>query len=393
MTCIKQILDAVVLLCHNHQQYDVLCEQLILLAKKHGQLKQAIVSMIQTVMACCVSSGLPLDLEIKVIDALRSVTEGRIYAEVERAKITKRLATIKENAGDISSASSILQELQVETFGSMEVREKTDFILEQVRLCLATKDYTRANIISKKINIRFFKHAEQQDLKLRFYDLMTEWAIHEKQWLECCRHRLEVYGTPLVQLDEKKWSKALLEAAIFVILSVHDNEQSELLHRILADSRLEKLGLFRGLVKDFSTREIMRWPVVQEVYGKALMEQTSIFGQSDEGRQRWQVFRSRVIEHNIRVIAHYYTRIRMDRLNELLDLTKEQTEVILCEQVVEGRVYARIDRPAGVVTFQTARGENELLNAWMQDVDDLLTNVATVGHLIAKEEMVHQIKL
>ena len=96
---------------------------------------------------------------------------------------------------------------------------------------------------------------------------------------------------------------------------------------------------------------------------------------------------------NIRVIAHYYTRIRMDRLNELLDLTKEQTEVILCEQVVEGRVYARIDRPAGVVTFQTARGENELLNAWMQDVDDLLTNVATVGHLIAKEEMVHQIKL
>ena len=43
---------------------------------------------------------------------------------------------------------------QVETYGSMERKEKVEFILEQMRLCLATKDYIRAQIISKKISIR-----------------------------------------------------------------------------------------------------------------------------------------------------------------------------------------------------------------------------------------------
>lgn len=44
----------------------------------------------------------------------------------------------------------------------MEKREKTDFILEQMRLCLLKRDYVRANIISKKINIRYFKETEVQ---------------------------------------------------------------------------------------------------------------------------------------------------------------------------------------------------------------------------------------
>lgn len=46
--------------------------------------------------------------------------------------------------------------LQVETFGSMEKREKVEFILEQMRLCLAKKDFIRTQIISKKIAVKFF---------------------------------------------------------------------------------------------------------------------------------------------------------------------------------------------------------------------------------------------
>ena len=45
---------------------------------------------------------------------------------------------------------------KVETFGSMEKREKVEFILEQMRLCLAKKDYIRTQIISKKISSKFF---------------------------------------------------------------------------------------------------------------------------------------------------------------------------------------------------------------------------------------------
>ena len=51
--------------------------------------------------------------------------------------------------------------LQVETFGSMERKEKVEFILEQMRLCVATKDIIRTQIISKKINPKFFDSTEE----------------------------------------------------------------------------------------------------------------------------------------------------------------------------------------------------------------------------------------
>lgn len=76
---------------------------------------------------------------------------------------------MKEEEGDIIEAANIIQELQVETYGSMEKREKVELILEQMRLCLAKKDYIKTQIISKKINTKFFEDADTQDLKLKFY--------------------------------------------------------------------------------------------------------------------------------------------------------------------------------------------------------------------------------
>ena len=59
-----------------------------------------------------------------MIDTLRTVTEGKIYVEVERARLTHRLSMMKEAEGKIEEASKIMQELQVETYGSMDRKEK-----------------------------------------------------------------------------------------------------------------------------------------------------------------------------------------------------------------------------------------------------------------------------
>lgn len=44
----------------------------------------------------------------------------------------------------------------------MEKNDKVHFILEQMRLCLANKDHIRTQIISRKINIKFFQ--DESDL-------------------------------------------------------------------------------------------------------------------------------------------------------------------------------------------------------------------------------------
>ena len=67
---------------------------------------------------------------------------------------------------DIKAFFSVLNILpgpvQVETYGSMEKREKVEFILEQMRLCLAKKDYIRTQIISKKISPKYFENSQDQ---------------------------------------------------------------------------------------------------------------------------------------------------------------------------------------------------------------------------------------
>lgn len=54
-------------------------------------------------------------------------------------------------------------------------------------------------------------------------------------------------------------------------------------------------------------------------------------------------------------------------------------------------IYARIDRPAGIITFQAKQDANALLNEWSGKVEGILGLIAKTTHLITKEEMVQEI--
>jgi 26S proteasome regulatory subunit N5 len=56
----------------------------------------------------------------------------------------------------------------VETFGQMDRVEKTEFILEQIRLVLDKKDYIKAQILSNKISRKALKDPEFQVLTCPF---------------------------------------------------------------------------------------------------------------------------------------------------------------------------------------------------------------------------------
>eukprot|EP00966_Prymnesium_polylepis_P023971 551883-Prymnesium_polylepis.1 len=69
--------------------------------------------------------------KLQLIETLRAVSEGKMFVEVERARLTKALATIQESKGEILEARKIMIDTVVETLGGMDKREKTEFILEQ----------------------------------------------------------------------------------------------------------------------------------------------------------------------------------------------------------------------------------------------------------------------
>lgn len=345
------------------------------------------------VQECCtyVEQAPDRDTMVRLIDTLRAVTEGKIYVEVERARLTHRLARLREEEGDMEQAANIIQELQVETYGSMEKREKVELILEQMRLCLAKKDYIRTQIISKKINSKFFEDESAQDLKIKFYKLMMELDGHEGSYLATCKHYRAVLNTPSIQSDETERRAVSRCVVLYLVLAPHDNEQADLTHRVLAERALDEIPLYRQLLRQFTTPELIKWSGLCELY-EAELRSTDVF-KAEGGalaERRWRDLQSRVVEHNIRVMARYYTRIRMDRMAQLLDLSVADTETFLSGLVVGRTVQARTDRPAGVVHFTQSKDSSRVLNDWSNNLSQLMQLVNKTTHLINKEECVHK---
>jgi len=128
----------------------------------------------------------------------------------------------------------------------MSRREKTEFILEQVALCIEKGDWIQAQILSRKISTRSFarkppkpqeqldkekKEREEKDkkrnqdlgpvgtdknttatvepvpdaeddvtdLKLRFYEQQITLAKHDDKYLDACKHWRQVLDTEAVE--------------------------------------------------------------------------------------------------------------------------------------------------------------------------------------------------
>jgi len=397
MISTSRILVAVMKICFDNKNLEMLNENLMLLTKRRGQLKQAVIKMVQEVCTYvdCIDSK---DEKLKLIETLRTVTSGKIYLELERARVTRKLASIKEAEGDIAEAASVLQELQVETYGSMEKREKVEYILEQMRLCLAKRDFVRMQIISKKISVKFFDDNKEQDLKLKFYQLMIELCHNEGGYLAICRHYRAVYDTPSIQDDKEKMKEALRNVVLYIVLSPYNNEQADLIARISEEINLEEISIYKEILKNFTTNELIHWTRFKELYEKELCvgsdtnPATGVFKvETEQGAKRWSDLKKRVVEHNIRVMEKYYTKITMKRMSELLDLSIEESETFLSDLVTSKTVYAKIDRPAGIVVFRPPKDSSDTLNAWSRDVSELMNLLNKSTHLITKEQMVHQL--
>jgi len=68
---------AIVTICKNSGDWGLLNEQVLLLSKKHGQLKQATTKMVQVVMGF-IDEAPNAEKKLPVIETLRTVTEGKV---------------------------------------------------------------------------------------------------------------------------------------------------------------------------------------------------------------------------------------------------------------------------------------------------------------------------
>jgi len=76
-------------------------------------------------------------------------------------------------------------------------------------------------------------------------------------------------------------------------------------------------------------------------------------------KKSWDDFKVRVVEHNMRIMAKYYTRVRTQKMADLLDLTKDEAEQFLSNLVSNKTIIAKIDRLQDIVTFQQKKNHHK----------------------------------
>lgn len=210
---------------------------------------------------------------------------------------------MKEAEGKVEEAANLMQELQVETYGSMDKKEKVELILEQMRLCIARKDYIRTQIISKKISIKFFDDEAVQDLKLKYYGLMTALDLHDSSYLKVCNHFNAISKTKVIKETPAKKQEALKNTVLYIILAPYDNEQSDMIHRVKSEKGLEDVPQYKELLKMFTTAELIRWSGLTQTFEKLLRDgtpespATTCLGHDEMGEKRWKDLKNRVVEH------------------------------------------------------------------------------------------------
>lgn len=390
MDSTKELGVAIVNLCRECEDWPALNDHVTLLCKRRAQFTKVMQAVIKTAYGF-VEETPDKETKVKLIEALRVVSAGKIFVELERARLTRTLAEITEADGDVPKAAEIAQEISVETVGSMEMREKTEFLLYQIKLCSDVKDWVRTEIIAKKIKAEKLDTDEFQDLKVRYYDLMIEFNTKKKQHLQTSQCYESYYRTKSIQEDEddSKWKRALGRSVFFASLSLWDHDVQELVLRLKTEKKIAQLPSFKSLLDKFTTKEIIQWPLKLEADWSA---QLGSLLEGEEGKEREETLNTRVMQHNIRVVSEFYSRISTDRLAELLQLDTDRTESLLSEMVSSKQLYAKIDRCAERVKFSQKQTPNQTLTEWAGDLSSLLSIVEKTCHLINKENMVHGIK-
>ena len=214
-------------------------EFFLVLCKRRGQAKKPVVEMVELCQKTLFDK-LPTRAEkYKMLESIRDACEGKMFLEREYAQATKSLCEYLEEDGKAEEGTKIIQEIQIETYGSLEVSEKVEFILYQMKLVLMRRDFVRCQILSRKISKRHLNEKGLEKLKIGYWQYMIQYYIHEKMVLEAGKAYQTIFDTinkaeaelkTELNTDGKLDQLSFQNFVIFLLISPYENEKVDMLH-------------------------------------------------------------------------------------------------------------------------------------------------------------------
>jgi len=195
-----------------------------------------------------------------------------------------------------------------------------------------------------------------------------------------------------ISLEEKLLLKkiAFENYILYLLLSPYFMDEVNLLNiaNVYYRKDLEINMLLDELVKGFLGNEIISLHSA-ELFHKVGGYEPFRKDITEESELHFKELQRGIIQHDLKVVELYYTRITLKRLATLINVTTDIIETEISSMVYEGLLRAKIDRITGIVDFRKQKQQTNIMNDWSRDIRTLLELVESTYHLINREHLIH----
>ena len=348
----------------------------------------------------------------KLLDVIIKVTEGKIFVELEYSKAIRKRAEIHIKNNNMEDAAKLIQDVQIEAFGSLERDYKVDYILFQMETLILKGDYIRTLIVSNKIHKNHLNDETFELLKIRFYHLMIKYYIHEKNYLDVSKSYKILYDF-IYEINDKleKIEKNKIDIKPKVIENYinakKENDLSELfqnyvLYLSICPPELETKNMLNELKLKYK-KELEENKLICDIVYNHLSDDIILINDEllnnyknydifKNKKELLNLFRKYWIQHDLSIFGKFFSQVHLKRISEMSLVSIDELESELADMVVNDYIFAKINRIEKIVNFQKKKDHHDVLDELNFDLNTMLKGLENTTHLINKEYLKYGIK-
>lgn len=331
-----------------------------ILSKRKAQLKEPLKKIIQSVYIKKIEKLNNESINF-ILQLLKEIIEGKFYLEAERVHITQVLKEYYEQNNEDNKALESIFTVPVETF-SVEEKIKISYQLEVLRLSIKLKDWSKSDLVSRRIRMSYFKEENDNHNEISYYNLMIALSLGQHKFFEASG-----YFKSLYHIDKMNSSSKITLCSFFAILSTEKEKEKEKMLLWCLENK-DNTDKMRKIIKQFIGNDVLSTTYVE--YAKEIDQ---IYAQD---------FLRAINEHNFKAVSKYFGSLRLDDLKDLLQCSIDDCVNLIQDCVSRDFLSVKIDQTGGIVVFEDRSMENE-----EEAISKVLDRLVRVNHLIRKENV------
>ena len=408
----RNICKNILSILHNRNDFPNFLRLFEYLTQRRNQSRESIIAMVKN----CLNDILPSLKNNKdcsdLLQTIIKVTEGKIFVEYEYSQAIRKMAEIHLMNNEINEAAKLIQDVQIEAFGSLENKYKVDYILFQMQVLLEKKDYIRTLIVSNKIKRNHLDDDGFELLKIRFFQLMIEYYFCSEKYIDVSKSYKILYdfvkaiNDKLVDIEKnsKEVKAELMENYIKV---KNENNLKKLFENYvlflsICPPEMETKNMFNELFikykKELDLDRNILYIVEKRLSDDIILIDNVLFNKFKEyeifkkNQDLIALFKKYWIQHDLSLFEKFFGKIHIERISEMTLVSIDEIENELADMVVNNYIFAKINRIEKIVNFRKKTDYHDELDNYNYDMNNLLKKIEETCHLINKEYLKYGIK-